>query len=276
MTGNRLVLGTRGSDLALAQARQVASGLQTAHPHLAVEIQIIRTTGDERLEWDLKNPGTLGKGLFTRQLEDALLGGLIDVAVHSLKDLPVRLPDGLVLGAIPQRADHRDVLVSRHDGGIFGLPERARVGTSSARREKQLLALRPDLSVVALRGNVPTRVARLLDPAYQLDAILLAKAGLDRLGLVLPPGLHCSIEKEILPAPGQGALGLQCRAGDERVIRLLAALHHEPTARCVHAERQLLELIGGGCAAPVGALAEMIGQGVVLRSVLFDQLTSAR
>ena len=265
----RLVIGSRGSELALAQARQVAKALEAVHPSLTLTLRVIRTAGDDHLEADLKSPGALGKGLFTKQLEQALLDGEVDIAIHSLKDLPVALPEGLVIGAIPPRADPRDVLVSKHPGGLNGLPHGSRIGTSSARREQQVLALRPDLIVVPLRGNVPTRVERLASSASELDAILLAKAGLDRLGLQLPEDLHFSIEEAILPAPGQGALAVQCRTEDCETLALVAALHDEPTARCVHAERQLLALMGGGCAAPIGALAVPAFGTYVLRSVVF-------
>jgi hydroxymethylbilane synthase len=249
------VLGTRGSKLALAQTRIVAAGLRREHPDLAIETRIFKTTGDRRLDIRLSAPGPLEKGLFTKELEDALLAGQITAAVHSLKDLPTDLPPGLRLGAILERGDPADVLVSKHSGGIPGLPASACVATSSPRRKAQLLALRPDLYTEEIRGNVPTRLRKLKDdPA--LDALLLAKAGLDRLGpAVVPGGLGVTVVPEILPAPGQGAIALEIRADDTQTAHLVRALHHEPTARCVEEERRLLRESGGGCGSPFAALA---------------------
>jgi hydroxymethylbilane synthase len=252
---NKILLGTRGSDLALAQARIVAEKLREAHPHLEVEIRIIKTTGDRRLDVSLSAPGSLEKGLFTKELEDALLGREIDFAVHSLKDLPTEQPHGLELGAILERADSSDVLVTKASGGLSGLPEGACVATSSPRRKAQLLKLRPGLRVAEIRGNVPTRLRKLAaDPA--LDGLLLAKAGLDRLGPgVVPDGLHVTVIPEILPAPGQGAIAVECRAGDAPTLDVLSVLHHVDTARCVQEERRLLQSRGGGCSLPFAALA---------------------
>lgn len=266
---NTLRLGTRGSDLALAQARQVADSLEAACPGCGVEIVVIRTTGDERLDIDLSNPGPLDKGLFTKELERALLDGSIDAAVHSLKDLPVELPRGLVLGAVPLRADPLDVLVSKHPGGLRGLPAGARVATSSARRAAMLRYFVPGLAVVGIRGNVPTRLRKLAD-AGDMDALVLAKAGLDRLGAgVVPAGLHVTVEEELLPAPGQGALGIECRQDDAGTLEILHWIHDEETARCVHAERSVLAAMGGGCAVPLGALARVIDGQVVMRTLSF-------
>lgn len=249
-----LTLGTRGSDLALAQTRLVAANLQAAYPDLEVKTEIIKTTGDQRLDVSLSAPGSLEKGLFTKELEEALLAGTIDAAVHSLKDLPTELPPGLAIGAILERADPADVLVSRLPGGLDALAQGATVATSSPRRKAQLLQLRPDLEVVEIRGNVPTRLRKLSEnPA--LDGLLLAKAGLDRLGAdILPAGLHACVVGAILPAPGQGAIALECREGDSAIIDLLHAIHHEETARCVEAERNLLRELGGGCSLPLGVL----------------------
>jgi hydroxymethylbilane synthase len=261
-----LVIGTRGSALALAQTRLVAGALHAAWPRLEVTEQVISTTGDERL--DLHDFRGLDKGLFTKQLEEALLEGAIDAAVHSLKDLPVDLPGGLVLGAVTRRADARDALVSKHAGGLGGLPGGACVATSSPRRVKLLHHLRPDLTLQPIRGNVPTRIAKLAaTPA--LDALVLAKAGLDRLGDIVPPDLHVTVEPRILPAPGQGALGIECREGDSATLGLLEAVHHAETARCVGAERALLKALGGGCEIPLGAHAELVDGEIVLRSIFF-------
>jgi hydroxymethylbilane synthase len=252
---NTLILGTRGSDLALAQTRLVAAQLRAAHPALTVETRIIKTTGDRRLDVSLSAPGALEKGLFTKELEEALLAREIDAAVHSLKDLPTGQPAGLTLGAILERADPSDVLISKHPGGLDGLPAAASVATSSPRRKAQLLALRPGLRVVEIRGNVPTRLRKLFeDPG--LDGLLLAKAGLDRLGHeIIPSGLHLSVVKDMLPAPGQGAIAVECREGDTATHAALNALHHADTALCVTEERRLLQQLGGGCSLPFAALA---------------------
>jgi len=254
---NSLILGTRGSDLALAQTRIVAEKLRTAHPRLAIETKIIKTTGDQRLDVSLSAPGTLDKGLFTKELEEALFAGEIDAAVHSLKDLPTEQPPGLILGAILERADPSDVLVAKVAGGWKALPQGATVATSSPRRKAQLLHLRPDLHVVEIRGNVPTRLRKLAeDPT--MDGLLLAKAGLDRLGhQIIPAGLHWAVVSEMLPAPGQGAIAIECRANDPATRTVLQPIHHEETARCVNAERDLLRSLGGGCSLPLGVLAWM-------------------
>jgi hydroxymethylbilane synthase len=252
---NKIFLGTRGSDLALAQARIVSEKLRAAHPGLEVETRIVKTTGDRRLDVSLSAPGSLEKGLFIKELEEALLAREIDCAVHSLKDLPTEQPSGLTIGAILERADPSDVLVTKFAGGLAALPAAACVATSSPRRKAQLLKLRPDLCVVDIRGNVPTRLRKLAeDPG--LAGLLLAKAGLDRLGSgVVPDGLHVNVIGEILPAPGQGAIAVECRDGDTETLRALQALHHEDTARCVREERRLLQELGGGCSLPFGALA---------------------
>lgn len=264
----KLVFGTRASELARAQTALVQQLLRQAHPDLPMETRIIQTEGDRNLDADLTRPDPLAKGLFTKQLEVELMEGRIDVAIHSLKDLPVGLPDGLVLGAIPEREDPSDTLVSKHPGGLAGLPEGACVATSSARRRAILGFLRPDLRIVPIRGNVPTRLRKLqADPA--LDATVLAQAGINRLGIGFPDTIHPTIEKELLPAPGQGALGVECRESDRETRDLLARIHHEPTAGCVHAERALLASLGGGCAVPLGALAIPSPTGPVLRSIYF-------
>jgi hydroxymethylbilane synthase len=265
-----LRLGTRGSELALAQTRLVAEGLRAAHPGLVVETVVIKTTGDRRLDVSLASPGPLAKGLFTKELEDALLAGKIDAAVHSLKDLPTEQPPGLTLGAILKRADPSDTLVSKTPGGLAGLPAAACVATSSPRRKAQLLHLRPDLRVAEIRGNVPTRLRKLVEDSG-LDGLLLAKAGLDRLGsAVVPDGLHVTVVPEILPAPGQGALAVECRAEDAETLRVLHPLHHEETARCVREERRLLQQLGGGCSLPFAALA-VIENGELRVRTFFDQ-----
>lgn len=265
-----IILGTRGSALALVQTRDVAARIAAAHPDLAVEEKIIKTTGDRRLDVRLSEPGPLDKGLFTKELEEALLGGVIDAAVHSLKDLPTDQPDGLTLGAILERADPTDSLASKHSGGWKGLPEGAAVATSSLRRKNQLLLLRPDLRIQEIRGNVPTRLRKILENPG-LDALVVASAALDRLGhSVVPDGLEVSVVEEMLPAPGQGAVAVECRSEDAATLAVLAAIHHEPTARCVAAERDLLKSLGGGCHMPLGTRATIVGGKISLLAGLFE------
>lgn len=265
-----MILGTRGSDLALVQTRDVAARLGRAHPGLALEEKIIKTIGDKRLDVRLSAPGTLEKGLFTKELEEALLGGAVHAAVHSLKDLPTEQPPGLVVGAVLERADLSDTLASKHAGGWKGLPPEATVATSSLRRRNQLLLLRRDLKVVEIRGNVPTRLRKVLeDPA--LDALVVASAALARLGEnTVPDGLHATVIEEMLPAPGQGAVAVECREGDTGTLALLSAIHHEPTALCVRAERELLHRLGGGCHMPLGARAVIEDGQMRLLAGLFE------
>lgn len=246
----KLTLGTRTSNLALWQTHHVGALLKTAWPELVVAIRPFTTKGDKTLDKPLPQIG--GKGLFTAELEQALLANEIDLAVHSLKDLPVEQPDGLVLGAIIGREDVRDALVAKNDVQLGSLPIGAVVGTSSLRRQAQLLESRPDLRVKSIRGNVETRINKVLNGDY--DATLLAVAGLNRLNLqeqisqILPLSF-------MLPAPGQGALAVQCRQDDSDTRKLLDAIHQPEVEACVTAERTFLHALGGGCATPVGAIA---------------------
>ena len=250
-----IILGTRGSDLALAQTAIVAEKLRAAYPKLVIERKVIKTTGDKRL--DLSLSGSIERGLFTKELEEALLAGVIHAAVHSLKDLPIERPDEVVFGAILERADPSDVLVSKHPGGLGGLPIEATVATSSPRRKVQILLLREDLRIVEIRGNVPTRL-RKLAADHSLDGLVLAKAGLDRLGRrFVPAGLHVSVVDHILPAPGQGAIAVECRKSDAASQELLRAIHDETTALCVSAERDFLRAQGGGCHVAIAARATL-------------------
>lgn len=257
----RLILGTRGSDLALAQSKMVREALEAAHPGLKVDQKIISTTGDARTAMPLHETTAEGAGLFTKQLEEALLSGEIDLAVHSLKDLPVETPAGLVLAAILPRAPIDDLLISRHPGGLAGLPAGSVIGTSSPRRALLLKDRRPDLKMVPIRGNVPTRLLKVASSG-DYDATLLAAAGLRRLGhdlsagMLSVEGLSLSVEALdwMLPAPGQGAIAVETRAGD-RAVGFLRVLHDEKTARCVGAERLVLKYLGGGCHLALGALA---------------------
>lgn len=260
-----LRLGTRGSRLALRQADLVTAKLTSAWPGLSVERVVLSTAGDRIPDTALSRIGD--KGLFTRELEDALREGRIDLAVHSLKDLPTAMPDGLALGAVTEREDPRDALCSASGASLRGLPRGARLGTSSLRRRAQALAARPDLQIVELRGNVPTRLSKL--EAGLCDAVILAHAGLLRLGLegrvseLLDPSL-------MLPAVGQGALGVQIRAGDDRVAPIVAPLDHRPTRLSTAAERALLARLEGGCQVPVGALGSWAGERLTLRALVAD------
>jgi hydroxymethylbilane synthase len=250
-------IGTRGSVLALWQAEHVRARL-AALGH-EVEVVPIVTAGDRSQEAGLE-PG--GKGAFLKEIEEALLAGQVDLAVHSLKDVPTALPGGLALCALLERADARDALISRSGAVLRDLPPRARVGTSSLRRQAQLRALRPDLELVAMRGNVDTRIAKLRAARY--DAIVLAMAGLTRLGR----GSEASEVLDasaMLPAPGQGVIALECRAGDADVRAGAALLHDLPTARAATAERTLLSVLGGDCNLPLGAYAEAVSGGLRLR-----------
>lgn len=258
-----LTLASRPSRLARGQASLVVDAISECWPNLIVRKEEIVTRGDRTLDQPLPEIG--GKGLFTEELEAALRRGRVDLAVHSLKDLPVDDPPGLCLGAILQREDARDVLVTRGGETLADLKHGARVGTSSPRRRAQLLALRPDLNVVPIRGNVETRVRRVEEGHY--DAAVMAAAGLIRLGLEGVIRDWFSIE-QILPAPGQGALAVQCRAGDDAVLEILTPVDAEETCRSVMAERAFLSRLGGGCSLPVGAYASCEGKQIRLLGVI--------
>ena len=247
----KLIFATRPSTLARWQTQWVINALQGIFPDLVCEEKVINTKGDKILDKPLPEIG--GKGLFTQELESELLSGAVQCAVHSLKDLPVTNPEGLTIGCIPVRAEVRDALISKDGFTLATLPENAVVGTSSLRRAAQLLAARPDLRTESLRGNVDTRLRKALDGQY--DAIILAGAGLTRLGL----GSHVTewLPLDVmLPAPGQGALAVQCRLDDETTLGLLGVLDDESTRSAVNAERAFLSGLGGGCAVPVAAYAE--------------------
>jgi hydroxymethylbilane synthase len=255
-----LRIGTRGSALALAQAELVRARLIAAHPDLAspgtIELVIIRTTGDTITDRTLAAIG--GKGLFTKEIEEALIEERVDLAVHSMKDVATWLPDGLVIDCFLEREDPRDAFFSQKAADLLSLPAGAVVGTASLRRQAQILKARPDLAVVPIRGNVGTRLAKL--DAGDVDATLLAVAGLKRLGhaaritQILPPEL-------MLPAVAQGAIGIERRRGDERVAAYLRPLNHEATGIRVTAERALLAALDGSCKTPIAALAEFDAAG---------------
>jgi len=246
-------IGARGSNLSRTQVEEVRRALVAAYPGIAVEVEIFVTTGDIQLETPLPLMG--GKGVFTSEIEAALREGRIDFAVHSLKDLPVANPDGIVIGAVPKRASVTDALVSRSGRGFQDLPPNPVIGTSSYRRAAQLQSARPDIRTESIRGNVETRLRKAMDPEGPYDAIVLAKAGLERLVLLHVVTEELSLDL-MLPAPGQAALAVQCR-DDADSISFAAALDHLPTRLAVEAERAFLSGLGGGCSAPVAALGEL-------------------
>lgn len=264
-------IGTRGSALARWQSGYVASSLSVLSPDEEIRIVEITSAGDTIVDIPLSH--VEGTGFFTGALEESLLKDDVDVAVHSHKDLPIETTEGLVIAAVPARGPVEDVLVARDGMTLETLPKGARVGTCSARRSAQVLALRPDLQLVPLRGNVPTRVARVR--LGDLDAIVLARAGLVRLGLEFHITEILSIER-VLPAPAQGALAIQCRASDTRLRSLLKNLENETARRAVEAERALLHALRGGCSVPVGALARCEGPRISLVSGVFGILSGAQ
>lgn len=250
-----LIIGSRGSKLALAQSTWVKQQIARSYPEDEVAIRIIRTSMDHDQTTSIRSSSATG--VFVKEIEEALARGEIDLAVHSMKDLPTATPDALVVGAIPPREDVRDALIA---GGIVRslaeLPRSATVGTGSIRRQAQLLAQRPDLCVKDIRGNVDTRLAKL--EAGDYDAILLACAGMNRLGIQEKISLRLEVES-MLPAPGQGALALEIRRGDSRAAEMIAGLNHAETAIAVGAEREFLRAIGGGCNSPVAVHARAVG-----------------
>ena len=247
-----LVIATRGSQLALWQAEHVKSRLLALDPELSIDLSIIKTRGDIIQDVPLAKVG--GKGLFVKEIEEALLENRADLAVHSIKDVPMELPEGLILGCIPKREAPTDCMLSCHYADLAALPQGACVGTSSLRRQAQLLALRPDLRIESLRGNVDTRLRKLHDGVY--DAIILASAGMNRLGLSAP-FMHALDPQTFLPAVGQGAIGIECREDDYELFTLLAELEDTPTRVCVEAERGFLAGLEGGCQVPIAGHARL-------------------
>jgi len=305
MAEKPIIICTRGSALALAQSNLIAAQCRAAFPSLQFELKIIKTTGDKLQKASMaKVAGGLPKGLFTKELEVALLQGKADLAVHSLKDLPTDLPAGLVLAATPKREDVRDVLIYRSAGfpaaqsstlnpqpdrrgfkahtKLKDLPKGAAVATSSTRRKMSLLAARPDLQIVEIRGNVATRMHKVAEHG-ELDATILALAGLTRLhfkisargaisGEDVPDGLLATVLEldELLPCVGQGAIGIETRADDERTAKICERLNHANTFHAVTAERAFLRGMGGGCQSPVGAYAQITGDKIWLNAVSFQ------
>ena len=248
-----IVVGTRGSALAQWQTNHIIAALKKIDPGLQVEIRIIKTSGDQDQTRSLAELG--GLGVFTKEIENALLAHQIDLAVHSLKDLPTETAAGLTIAAIPQREDPRDCIVSRHGVGLMQLPHGARIGTSSARRSAQVLALRPDAQIVPLRGNVDTRLRKAQTQDY--DAVVLAAAGITRLGRASEITEYLPLDK-FLPDPGQGALAVEIRADDAELAALVEQLNDAPTRAAVTAERAFLQALGGGCRMPIGTFAETL------------------
>ncbi len=299
-----IIICTRGSALALAQSNMIAALCRAAFPELTFELKLIKTTGDKLQKASMaKTDPSLPKGLFTKELEVALLNGQADLAVHSLKDLPTELPAGLYLAATPKREDVRDVLIyrdaafqSKSKSGTAGakemrgfkphlklkdFPPGATIATSSTRRKQSLLAARPDLNIVEIRGNVATRMQKVAERG-EVDATILALAGLKRLnfginadgtikGDAVPDGLLATVlDLEVmLPCVGQGAIGIEIRENDERIAKIVARLNHAETFAAVTAERAFLRGMGGGCQSPVGAHAEIVGTKITLKAISF-------
>ena len=268
---NTLTIATRGSRLALWQAEHIKSCLQAIAPELEIRLNVIKTKGDIILDVPLAKVG--GKGLFVKEIEEALLNGEADLAVHSMKDVPMELPQGLLLGCVPPRENPTDCLLSCQYGSVAALPQNACVGTSSLRRQAQLLAQRPDLRIESLRGNVDTRLRKLREGVY--DAIVLASAGLNRLELTAPC-MHSLDPQVFLPAVGQGALGIECREDDYDLFALLAQLEDTPTRVCVEAERGFLAGLEGGCQVPIAGHARLLDDDTLCLEGLVAEVDGSR
>lgn len=249
-----MIIGSRGSALALAQTNWIREKIIARFPAVEVSVRVIRTSADKDTTSSIRSGAAVG--VFVKELEQALLKKEIDLAVHSMKDLPTSIPDGLRIAAIPEREEAQDALITGGASGLFQLPAGARIGTGSIRRQAQILALRPDLKILDIRGNIETRLRKLQEETY--DAIVLACAGLNRLGLGDRIAAKFSTN-EMLPAPGQGALAVEARDDDARLDDIAAALNHLPTFQAVTAERAFLQRMGGGCNVPVAAYARVAG-----------------
>ncbi|MFA7693734.1 MAG: hydroxymethylbilane synthase [Candidatus Hydrogenedentes bacterium] len=260
---NTVVFGSRGSALALSQTKHIMARFEELNPSIKTDLSIVSTTGDQLTDLPLSAIG--GQGAFTREIEHALLDAAIDVAVHSLKDLPIQQPQGLYLCAIPEREAPEDILITKNGCTLEELPQGARVGTSSLRRKIQLLLIRPDLEIVELRGNVPTRIARVVEGP--LDAAILALAGIRRLRLENDTPMQIISLSQMLPSPGQGALALEIRTEDVELAGLITPLHDARAAAEVHCERAILKGFGGGCRAPLGTYAQCIGNTLDIRAI---------
>ena len=273
-----IVLGTRGSQLALAQAEIAKEVLSSSGLVEAIDIRIIKTTGDQRLDLRLNDSGkTFDKGLFTKELEQALLNKAIDLAVHSLKDLPTEPVEHLIVDAVLPREDPVDVLVSKIPGGLDALPKGSLIATGSPRRAQQITYLRPEIQVCDVRGNVPTRLEKLVRNR-EWSALILARAGLRRLQLApeqerlgfLDTNLFVTDLTGLLPAAGQGAIAFQCRANDSSVRAILSRINDPVSWDCVRAEREFLRLVGGGCNVPIGVYARVMGDRMTLAAIVFE------
>lgn len=260
-----LTIATRGSQLALWQANHVRERLVGLDSSIKIQLKIIKTRGDKILDVPLAKVG--GKGLFVKEIEEALLNQCADLAVHSIKDVPMELPETLVLGCVPKREVFTDCLLSEKFTDLHSLPQGAKIGTSSLRRQSQLLALRRDLKIEPLRGNIDTRLRKLREGKF--DAILLASAGLVRLGLTATHMTDLDPD-EFVPAVGQGALGIECRAKDEGVLELLHKLEDRETRVCVEAERGFLAGLNGGCQVPIGAHAQLEQDNIILDGLVAE------
>jgi len=256
-------IGTRGSKLALTQANLVADSLKRTDPGITVEICVIKTSGDIMQDVALTKIG--GKGVFVKEIEDALLCGTVDLAVHSMKDVPTEIPAGLTFAAILRREDARDILVSKDNRKMEFMPRGARIGTGSMRRSAQLLAVLPDLAIIPLRGNLETRLKKI--ETENLQGIILAAAGMKRLGLAGKISQYLPIET-MLPAVGQGALGLEVRDGNNDLVEVLAKLNHATTAAEITAERSFLRHLGGGCLLPIAAFGKLEGEKLTLEGLV--------
>ncbi len=263
MTKQLIRIATRGSMLALQQSGTVKATLENLWPQIRFELRIIKTTGDKITGVALAEVG--GKGLFVKEIEDALLDGSADLAVHSMKDVPAALPDGLVIAAVPEREDPRDALIVRGGNTIGDLCHGARVGTGSLRRSAQIRAMRPDFEVCGLRGNIETRLRKL--DSGQFDAIILAAAGLKRMGWQERVTMYMD-PAQFLPAIGQGALGIEARSEDDKILRFLAPIDHRETEITVRAERSLLKELDGGCQVPIGGYARLAGKIIELSGLV--------
>lgn len=259
-----LIIGSRASKLALAQANLIKDLLQEKYPVLDIEIKTIKTTGDKILDVSLDKIGD--QGLFTKEIEEALSAGEIDLAVHSMKDLPVEITAGLKIAAVTQREDPRDILASPKGDNLKSLPQKSKVGTSSLRRRAQLLRLRPDLCVMDLRGNLDTRIRKLNAGLY--EAIVVAYAGVKRLGLKL--SMSVIPLEEFLPQAAQGALGIQIRQGGTDLEEIVKILDDAPAHLCIDAERQVLSGLGGGCHAPIGVYARIEDDIIIINAGVFS------
>jgi hydroxymethylbilane synthase len=256
-------IGTRGSKLALTQADFVAKKIKKIMPEAVIEIRIIKTSGDIMQDISLLKIG--GKGVFVKEIEDALLSNTIDLAVHSMKDVPTEIPDGLEFAAILQREDARDILVSRDNRKIEQMPKGARIGTGSLRRSAQLLDILPDAVIVSLRGNLDTRLKKV--ETEKLDGVIVAAAGMKRMGFVQRITQFLPVEL-MLPAVGQGVLGLEVRTGDNKLKKILAKINHAPTYTEITAERSFLRHLGGGCRLPIAALGKLEGDKLSLEGLV--------